>query len=174
MPARILPSVLLPAPFSPMSAWQLPRSTSKVTASSANTPGNRRVIFLKARKDIFSRPSPPMDTGENHLELSSIEFMTCWSNSFGELLAQPAGTICGDAIHAGGDQFPRSDRRINRPDVNFQAGDFQSSDHPLVHRATRVQIDAIESGLSGGGDQLIDPGHAASGLPIAPERANPA
>ena len=39
-PARILPRVLLPAPFSPISAWQLPRAISKLTPSRARTPGN--------------------------------------------------------------------------------------------------------------------------------------
>ena len=35
------PSVLLPAPFSPHSAWHEPRRMSKVTPSSARTPGKR-------------------------------------------------------------------------------------------------------------------------------------
>ena len=39
MPAIIFISVLLPAPFSPMSTFTLPRSTSKETWSSALVPG---------------------------------------------------------------------------------------------------------------------------------------
>src|SRR5262245_35305140 len=41
MPASSLPSVLLPAPFSPQRAWHEPASTSKLTPSSATTPGKR-------------------------------------------------------------------------------------------------------------------------------------
>ena len=36
-PATILPSVDLPAPFSPTSAWIVPRATLSDTASSART-----------------------------------------------------------------------------------------------------------------------------------------
>ena len=35
MPARIFPKVLLPAPFSPIRAWQLPSATEKDTSESA-------------------------------------------------------------------------------------------------------------------------------------------
>ena len=38
---EILPSVLLPAPFSPHSAWQDPFAIAKLTSSSARTPGKR-------------------------------------------------------------------------------------------------------------------------------------
>src|SRR5438093_8399310 len=41
-------SVLLPAPFSPQSAWTSPRSRSKETPSSARTPGNSFVIDLSS------------------------------------------------------------------------------------------------------------------------------
>src|SRR5579863_9193674 len=41
MPATSLPSVLLPAPFSPHSAWHEPRAMSKLTSSRARTPGKR-------------------------------------------------------------------------------------------------------------------------------------
>src|SRR5580765_1353121 len=54
-PASSLPSVLLPAPFSPHSAWQLPAATSKLTPSSASTPGNRLVTPSKRRKLTRSR-----------------------------------------------------------------------------------------------------------------------
>src|SRR5207253_11092155 len=37
-------SVLLPAPFSPSSAWTSPTAASKSTRSFASTPGNRFVI----------------------------------------------------------------------------------------------------------------------------------
>src|SRR5689334_7683674 len=47
MPARIFPSVLLPAPFSPHNAWQDPAAISSDTSVSACTPGNRRVMFSK-------------------------------------------------------------------------------------------------------------------------------
>src|SRR6185437_6630325 len=43
-PARILPSVLLPAPFSPHTACTDPVATSKLTFESATTPGKRLVI----------------------------------------------------------------------------------------------------------------------------------
>src|SRR5438046_2709488 len=41
MPARILPNVLFPAPFSPQSAWQEPSATARLTSVSACTPTNR-------------------------------------------------------------------------------------------------------------------------------------
>src|SRR3954463_14145389 len=41
MPARIFPSVLFPAPFSPHTAWQLAPATEKLTSSSATMPGKR-------------------------------------------------------------------------------------------------------------------------------------
>src|SRR5207302_7800772 len=47
-PQRILPSVLLPAPFSPQMAWHEPAATVKLTFDSAVTPGNRFVMSLKA------------------------------------------------------------------------------------------------------------------------------
>ena len=40
-PPGSCPSVLLPAPFSPQSAWQEPGGTSKLTSSSARAPGKR-------------------------------------------------------------------------------------------------------------------------------------
>src|ERR1043165_3069559 len=43
LPARIFPSVLLPAPFSPQTAWQVPARTSKLTPDSACAPGKRFV-----------------------------------------------------------------------------------------------------------------------------------
>ena len=45
MPARSLPSVLLPAPFSPQRAWHDPAAMSNETWSSATTPGNRFVTL---------------------------------------------------------------------------------------------------------------------------------
>ncbi len=54
--ARILPSVLLPAPFSPMSAWQLPRSTSKLTPSSASTPGKAFGDTVESEEGHFYWP----------------------------------------------------------------------------------------------------------------------
>src|SRR6185295_4003929 len=42
-------SVLLPAPFSPQSAWTSPRWRSKETPSSARTPGKSLVIDLSSR-----------------------------------------------------------------------------------------------------------------------------
>src|SRR5688572_18195029 len=47
MPARIFPSVLLPAPFSPHNAWHDPAAISSETSLSACTPGKRRVILSK-------------------------------------------------------------------------------------------------------------------------------
>src|SRR4051794_29265335 len=47
MPARIFASVLLPAPFSPHRAWHDPRRISKLTASSARTPGKRLLTPAK-------------------------------------------------------------------------------------------------------------------------------
>src|ERR1019366_9955891 len=44
MPARMLLSVLLPAPFSPQMAWHDPGATSKPTSLSATTPGKRLVM----------------------------------------------------------------------------------------------------------------------------------
>src|SRR6476469_7433082 len=40
MPATIFIKVDLPAPFSPISAWTVPRLSLKETSSSATTPGN--------------------------------------------------------------------------------------------------------------------------------------
>src|SRR5687767_9489467 len=47
MPANSFPRVLLPAPFSPQSAWHEPTPMSNVTSSSATTPGKRLVIDRK-------------------------------------------------------------------------------------------------------------------------------
>src|SRR6185436_17238130 len=51
-PARILPSVLLPAPFSPQRAWHDPRRTSKLTPSSASTPG--KALLTRSKRRIGS------------------------------------------------------------------------------------------------------------------------
>src|SRR5260221_7896637 len=56
MPARIRPSVLFPAPFSPQSAWQVPAATSRVTSSSASAPGNRRVTPSKRTAGSLMAP----------------------------------------------------------------------------------------------------------------------
>src|SRR5438067_13284172 len=47
MPARILPNVLFPAPFSPQIACTSPGATSKLTSSSATAPGKRLVMPVK-------------------------------------------------------------------------------------------------------------------------------
>src|SRR5947207_4175402 len=150
MPARILPSVLLPAPFSPRSAWQPARSTWKPTRSSASTPGKRLVISLKTRKDTFSHCSQR------------------------EFLAQPLWPIGSDAVHIRRDESPRPGNRVNRPHVNLQAGGFELVDEPGIHRAARVQVHAVESSLSSGGNHLVGSGEPASGLPTAPEADDPA
>src|SRR5690242_16504890 len=51
-PARIFPSVLFPAPFSPHTAWHDPACTSKLTSRSATTPGKRLVIPEKRSAGI--------------------------------------------------------------------------------------------------------------------------
>ena len=45
-------SVLLPAPFSPQSAWTSPFSRSNDTRSSARTPGNSLVISTSSSSGI--------------------------------------------------------------------------------------------------------------------------
>src|SRR6185437_9345166 len=57
MPATNFPSVLLPAPFSPQSAWHDPRAMSKLTSSSACTPGKRLPTF---RKEMIGASSKPL------------------------------------------------------------------------------------------------------------------
>src|SRR6185436_8759377 len=58
MPARIFPSVLLPAPFSPHNAWHEPAAISSETSLSACTPGKRRVIFSKRTAGSVMRCRP--------------------------------------------------------------------------------------------------------------------
>src|SRR4051812_19708554 len=53
MPASSLPSVLLPAPFSPHSAWHDPRRTSKLTSSRARAPGKRLLTWRKLTIELF-------------------------------------------------------------------------------------------------------------------------
>src|SRR5215216_1229963 len=57
MPARILPRVLFPAPFSPQKAWQDPSATSSVTSSRACTPTNRFVTRSNRTADCVIRRS---------------------------------------------------------------------------------------------------------------------
>src|SRR5216110_915823 len=73
IPARILPSVLLPAPFSPISAWRLPRSTSMLTRSSASTPGKRLVTLWKERKLIELLTQPTGTIGRDAVHAGSRE-----------------------------------------------------------------------------------------------------
>src|SRR6476660_8862622 len=61
IPASSLPSVLLPAPFSPQSAWHDPRRTSKLTSSRARAPGKRLLTLRKltsgrSRSDVADSP----------------------------------------------------------------------------------------------------------------------
>src|SRR5689334_6765860 len=56
IPARIFPSVLLPAPFSPQSAWHVPGAISKVTPSSAVMPGKRLVTPVMEIEAAFKGP----------------------------------------------------------------------------------------------------------------------
>src|SRR5690242_7566737 len=53
----ILTSVLLPAPFSPRSAWISPGATAKATSELAITPGNRLVIPRSSRRSGVALPS---------------------------------------------------------------------------------------------------------------------
>ena len=53
IPASSLPSVLLPAPFSPHSAWHDPRRTSKLTSSRARAPGKRLLTLRKLTSGPF-------------------------------------------------------------------------------------------------------------------------
>src|SRR5205085_2318648 len=53
IPASSLPSVLLPAPFSPHSAWHDPRRTSKLTSSRARAPGKRLLTWRKLTSGLF-------------------------------------------------------------------------------------------------------------------------
>src|SRR6476620_9987805 len=61
MPVRILIAVLLPAPFSPTSAWISPARNSSETSSSARTAGNdfemcrSSSISLKVGRDRWAR-----------------------------------------------------------------------------------------------------------------------
>src|SRR5690348_1979240 len=57
MPARILPSVLLPAPFSPQSACTEPAAISSDTSLSACTPGKRLVMCSNRTADSISDAS---------------------------------------------------------------------------------------------------------------------
>src|SRR5207244_970159 len=59
IPARILPSVDLPAPFSPIKPWHSPRAMVNVTPSSAVTPPN---VFVMPAKliTLFLQPLVPI------------------------------------------------------------------------------------------------------------------
>src|SRR5579862_6986235 len=61
-PVRQLKKVLLPAPFGPMMAWVLPRSTAKLTCDSAARPPNRTDSMSVAR--IADDGAPRLGAGE--------------------------------------------------------------------------------------------------------------
>lgn len=62
IPARIFPSVLFPAPFSPINAWQDPARTSNDTPSRARTPGNVFPIPSNLRNDTSPLLARLLDT----------------------------------------------------------------------------------------------------------------
>src|ERR1700746_3743032 len=53
VPAMMLISVDLPAPFSPNSTWTSPRRRSKSTPSSAITPGKRLEMLVSSRRRLL-------------------------------------------------------------------------------------------------------------------------
>src|SRR4051812_37969339 len=66
-PARHLPSVLLPAPFSPISAWQPPCLIDSDTSASACTPANDFEIPRNSMKPspttlLLAQPFLPLGT----------------------------------------------------------------------------------------------------------------
>src|SRR6185436_13847563 len=63
IPASSLASVLLPAPFSPHSAWHDPRRTSKLTSSRARAPGNRLLTWRKLTTASASSSTPERSEG---------------------------------------------------------------------------------------------------------------
>src|SRR3954470_4675110 len=76
MPASSLPSVLLPAPFSPHSAWHDPRRTSKLTSSSARAPGKRLLTLRKltsGRSDIADIADVAADSTDDPSALLELE-----------------------------------------------------------------------------------------------------
>src|SRR4051812_32686071 len=58
MPDRILTKVDLPAPFSPISAWTSPAFRSKLTRSSARTPGKLFEMSCISSKGAVIRSCP--------------------------------------------------------------------------------------------------------------------
>src|SRR5918994_138480 len=105
MPARIFPSVLLPAPFSPQSAWQVPAAMEKVTSSRARTPGKRLVTRSKLTAGfmngaVASRRCPAVrkevpDTGTDHWKRSGHfqEFFPHVGESPGLELTRPSAEV---------------------------------------------------------------------------------
>src|SRR5690242_15160931 len=115
-----------------MSAWQLPWAISKLTPSSACTPGNRFVMFLNSRND-----------------------MLCFD---GKLLAQPARAVGGDAVHSGG-YFPLCDHEIiDGPRKNLQPRPVQLSHKLRGDGKFPIKIHPIKPGRLGLLDQLRNRG----------------
>src|SRR5436190_5042701 len=68
-PVRTLHRVVLPAPFSPSSAWISPGRTSKVTRSLATTPGNC-LLMLRAARAGTAEAGGPSEGGAAGSELT--------------------------------------------------------------------------------------------------------
>src|SRR4051794_23673090 len=58
MPVTALNSVVLPAPFGPITEWMRPGSTARSTALTAVRPPNRMVRFRTSRIGVVTRPLP--------------------------------------------------------------------------------------------------------------------
>src|SRR6266571_8658850 len=92
-------SVLLPAPFSPQSAWTSPRSRSNETPSSARTPGNSLVIDLSSSSATSGpgrrRPHDPEG------DVRAAGDARARALEAGETLQRPVGFAGGDAAIEG-------------------------------------------------------------------------
>src|SRR5665213_482741 len=105
MPASILPSVLLPAPFSPHSAWQEPRAMSKPTSCRARAPGKLLPIL---RKPMSGEDGSNID--ESSDKVGRLLQLQIFLGDVGEApQAQLAGPgperVDGDAHRIHGDDF---------------------------------------------------------------------
>src|SRR4051794_41883600 len=60
MPVTMRTSVLLPAPFSPSTAWIEPAATAKLTPLSARMPPKLLLTPSRARRGVMGRASRPL------------------------------------------------------------------------------------------------------------------
>src|SRR5678816_1033419 len=99
MPASTLASVLLPAPFSPHSAWHDPAATSNVIPSSARTPGNHLPTSSRRRTGAAGAIDASAATSADGALGSSIATRTLLQLQvrLGDVGESPVGQLAGPA-----------------------------------------------------------------------------